>query len=68
MCLRGEQYKPEAWEIISRSILHKYSGPLDVWLSICSSLCDHQGQTCCLINSYPYKSYLAMAEHESQWV
>ncbi|KAF8369759.1 hypothetical protein HHK36_032218 [Tetracentron sinense] len=34
----------EAWELISTSIIRKYSGPLDVWLSILCSMCYPRGQ------------------------
>ncbi|XP_026657335.1 probable N-acetylglucosaminyl-phosphatidylinositol de-N-acetylase isoform X3 [Phoenix dactylifera] len=57
------------WDIdsISTSILRKYSGPVDIWFSILCSLSSGR-QMYCIPNSLPRKSYLAMAEHESQWV
>ncbi|CAL9057994.1 unnamed protein product [Musa banksii] len=64
----NKQRKFEAWELVSRSIFRKYTGPLDVWLSIVSSSYYRQTQIYCLLNNRPSKSYLAMAEHQSQWV
>ncbi|WOL05384.1 hypothetical protein Cni_G14112 [Canna indica] len=58
----------DAWELVSQSILRKYIGPLDVWLSVISSSFYTQGHVYCLLNNHPFKSYHAMAEHESQWV
>uniref|UniRef100_A0A1D1XPV8 N-acetylglucosaminylphosphatidylinositol deacetylase n=1 Tax=Anthurium amnicola TaxID=1678845 RepID=A0A1D1XPV8_9ARAE len=70
LCMLLQEKRPEveAWELISTSILRKYSGPVDIWLSIFYSLYWPHGQTCCLLNTHPRKCYLAMAEHESQWV
>lgn len=39
-----------------------------MWLSIVSSSYYRQTQIYCLLNNRPSKSYLAMAEHQSQWV
>ncbi|XP_010940401.4 LOW QUALITY PROTEIN: uncharacterized protein [Elaeis guineensis] len=58
----------EAWELISTNILRKYSGPVDIWLSILCSLSNPGRQMYCIPNSLPRKSYRAMAEHESQWI
>ncbi|XP_044511376.1 N-acetylglucosaminyl-phosphatidylinositol de-N-acetylase-like isoform X5 [Mangifera indica] len=59
----------EAWELISTNIFRKYSGPLDIWLSILSSAMHYpRGKFQCLLNEHPGKSFLAMSEHRSQWV
>ncbi|KAK1322346.1 hypothetical protein QJS10_CPA03g02411 [Acorus calamus] len=69
MVLSGNsQRKIEAWELISTTILRKYSGPLDIWLSILQSKCYQGRHTHCFPNSYPRKTYLAMAQHDSQWI
>ncbi|PIA46813.1 hypothetical protein AQUCO_01500392v1 [Aquilegia coerulea] len=57
----------EAWELVSTSIIRKYSGPLDVWLSILSAK-NSRGRMYCLLNKHPQKSYMAMAQHQSQWI
>ncbi|KAG2667791.1 hypothetical protein I3843_15G128200 [Carya illinoinensis] len=58
----------EAWELVSTNILRKYSGPLDIWLSIIHAM-QHSGEVMhCLLNEQPQKSFLAMAQHSSQWV
>ncbi|XP_077220993.1 uncharacterized protein LOC143854769 isoform X2 [Tasmannia lanceolata] len=58
----------KAWELISTNIARKYSGPVDIWLSILCSLHYPRGQMYCLVNGHPHKSFLAMAQHGSQWV
>ncbi|XVE67836.1 hypothetical protein DITRI_Ditri09bG0020500 [Diplodiscus trichospermus] len=58
----------EAWELASINILRKYSGPLDIWLSNLESVQHSRGVMHCLLNENPRKSFLAMAEHSSQWV
>ncbi|CAA0827302.1 N-acetylglucosaminylphosphatidylinositol de-N-acetylase family protein [Striga hermonthica] len=58
----------EAWELVSTNIIRKYIGPVDIWLSILFSRCQVNGQSHCLVNSDPRKSYAAMAQHSSQWV
>ncbi|KAL0354974.1 UNVERIFIED_CONTAM: hypothetical protein Sradi_3944300 [Sesamum radiatum] len=58
----------EAWELVSTNIVRKYIGPVDIWLSILSGRCLKSGQSHCLINLYPRRSYNAMAQHSSQWV
>ncbi|PIN20269.1 N-acetylglucosaminyl phosphatidylinositol de-N-acetylase [Handroanthus impetiginosus] len=58
----------EAWELASINILRKYSGPLDIWLSIIFARFQPNGQSHCLLNLDPRKSYAAMAQHSSQWV
>ncbi|XP_019076900.1 uncharacterized protein LOC100855158 isoform X4 [Vitis vinifera] len=58
----------EAWELVSTNILRKYSGPIDIWLSILSSMCYPSENMHCLLNKNPHKSFLAMAQHQSQWV
>ncbi|KAF5176723.1 Pentatricopeptide repeat-containing protein [Thalictrum thalictroides] len=57
----------DAWELVSTSIVRKYSGPLDVWLSIRSAK-NSRGQMYCLLNKHPRKSFTAMAQHQSQWI
>lgn len=58
----------EAWELMTTNILRKYSGPLDIWLSILSTTQYRRGQVHCLLNEHPKKSFLAMSQHHSQWV
>ncbi|KAK9278166.1 hypothetical protein L1049_027726 [Liquidambar formosana] len=58
----------EAWELVSTNILRKYSGPVDIWFSIFWALHYPSGQMHCLLNEHPQKSFLAMAQHTSQWV
>ncbi|EPS72586.1 hypothetical protein M569_02171, partial [Genlisea aurea] len=55
----------EAWELVSRSILRKYIGPVDIWLS---SLSLDGGKQSLIPNVDPVKTYAAMAQHSSQWV
>ncbi|KAG6526402.1 hypothetical protein ZIOFF_016386 [Zingiber officinale] len=58
----------EAWELVSLSIFRKYSGPVDVWLSIIFSSFYLRKQIYCLLNNNPSLSFLAMAAHRSQWI
>ncbi|KAK6123797.1 hypothetical protein DH2020_042466 [Rehmannia glutinosa] len=58
----------EAWELVSTNILRKYIGPVDIWLSILFARYQRNGQSHCLVNSDPRRSYAAMAQHSSQWV
>ncbi|KGN63715.1 N-acetylglucosaminyl-phosphatidylinositol de-N-acetylase isoform X2 [Cucumis sativus] len=58
----------EAWELVSTNILRKYSGPIDIWLSILFSEAHTRGITHCLVNECPRQSFFAMAQHASQWV
>nr|XP_009757916.1 PREDICTED: probable N-acetylglucosaminyl-phosphatidylinositol de-N-acetylase isoform X2 [Nicotiana sylvestris]XP_009757917.1 PREDICTED: probable N-acetylglucosaminyl-phosphatidylinositol de-N-acetylase isoform X2 [Nicotiana sylvestris] len=68
----------EAWELVSSSlvslplistnILRKYSGPVDIWLSILSAKFHLRGVVHCLLNEHPRRSLAAMAQHKSQWV
>ncbi|KAM7500658.1 hypothetical protein LguiA_025072 [Lonicera macranthoides] len=58
----------EAWELVSTNLLRKYSGPVDIWLSLLYAMSSPNGQIHCLLNQHPYKSYAAMAQHMSQWV
>ncbi|XP_011073201.1 probable N-acetylglucosaminyl-phosphatidylinositol de-N-acetylase isoform X3 [Sesamum indicum] len=58
----------EAWELVSTNIVRKYIGPVDIWLSILLGRCLKTGQSHCLLNLYPRRSYDAMAQHSSQWV
>lgn len=53
---------------VSTNILRKYSGPVDIWLSILFSEAHTSGTTHCLINECPRQSFFAMAQHASQWV
>ena len=52
----------------STSIFRKYTGPVDVWLSTFFWHSYPGSRIYCLLNTCPSKSYLAMAEHSSQWV
>lgn len=65
---KNSQRSIETYELVSTSIARKYTGPVDIWLSIFCSLCYPRGQMYCLLNGYPQKSFLAMAQHRSQWV
>ncbi|KAF3323142.1 N-acetylglucosaminyl-phosphatidylinositol de-N-acetylase-like isoform X2 [Carex littledalei] len=58
----------EAWELISMSIFRKYSGPASVWPSLLCYSSYQKKEMHLLLNSSPYKSYRAMAQHKSQWV
>ncbi|GAB4852600.1 hypothetical protein Ancab_016814 [Ancistrocladus abbreviatus] len=58
----------EAWELVSTDILRKYSGPVDIWLSMLLTLRQPSAEVHCLLNEQPFKSFLAMAQHSSQWV
>ncbi|KAL3628953.1 hypothetical protein CASFOL_027999 [Castilleja foliolosa] len=58
----------ETWELISTSVIRKYIGPVDIWLSILFTSCQRYGQSHCLVNIDPRKSYAAMSQHSSQWV
>lgn len=58
----------DAWELISTSILRKYSGPVDIWLSLLSAKFHLSGVRHCLLNEHPRRSLAAMAQHKSQWV
>lgn len=58
----------EAWQLDSTSILRKYSGPLDIWVSIFMAWCLPGTKQFCLLNEHPAKSFQAMAQHMSQWV
>ena len=53
---------------VSTNILRKYIGPVDIWFSILDAM-QHSGEVIhCLLNEHPQKSFLAMAQHSSQWV
>ncbi|KAM3286182.1 putative N-acetylglucosaminyl-phosphatidylinositol de-N-acetylase isoform X1 [Capsicum chacoense] len=58
----------EVWELVSTSILRKYTGPLDIWLSLLSAKFHLSGVVHCFLNEYPRRSLAAMAQHKSQWV
>lgn len=58
----------EALQLVSTSIFRKYSGPLDIWLSLLYTIFYPRRQSFCLVNAHPRRCFLAMAEHESQWV
>ncbi|KAI3903202.1 hypothetical protein MKW98_031856 [Papaver atlanticum] len=53
---------------VSVSMLRKYSGPVDIWWSLLSTICYPRQQMCSLINGNPRKSFFAMAQHQSQWI
>ncbi|KAF9615670.1 hypothetical protein IFM89_026024 [Coptis chinensis] len=52
---------------LSTSIIRKYSGPIDLWLSALLGS-SSRGQRHCLLNEHPVKSFMAMAQHQSQWI
>nr|GFA65259.1 probable N-acetylglucosaminyl-phosphatidylinositol de-N-acetylase isoform X1 [Tanacetum cinerariifolium] len=58
----------EAWELVSTNIIRKYSGLVDIWLSLWSAQSSLNGQMQCLLNEHPRRSYAAMSQHLSQWV
>ncbi|KAM3264264.1 putative N-acetylglucosaminyl-phosphatidylinositol de-N-acetylase isoform X1 [Capsicum annuum] len=58
----------DAWELVSTNILRKYSGPVDIWLSLLSAKFHLSGLVHCLLNEHPRRSLAAMAQHTSQWV
>ncbi|KAK4352659.1 hypothetical protein RND71_028177 [Anisodus tanguticus] len=65
----------EAWELVSSSlvlvstsILRKYSGPVDIWLSLLSAKFHLSGVVHCFLNEHPRRSLAGMAQHRSQWV
>ncbi|XP_058227629.1 uncharacterized protein LOC131336033 isoform X3 [Rhododendron vialii] len=58
----------EAWELISNNILRKYSGPVDICLSLVYATMYQNGELHCLLNERPNRSYNAMAQHRSQWI
>ncbi|CAA3024249.1 Hypothetical predicted protein [Olea europaea subsp. europaea] len=58
----------EAWELVSKSIFRKYSGPVDIWLSKLFALFFDSRHLQCLLNEDPSKTYAAMAQHRSQWI
>ncbi|KAL8100796.1 uncharacterized protein LOC141686740 isoform X2 [Apium graveolens] len=66
--LRGAlQREIDAWELVSTNLWRKYSGPIDIWLSLLNALrCSDKLH--CLLNGQPRRSYVAMAQHMSQWV
>nr|XP_017215261.1 PREDICTED: probable N-acetylglucosaminyl-phosphatidylinositol de-N-acetylase isoform X3 [Daucus carota subsp. sativus]XP_017215339.1 PREDICTED: probable N-acetylglucosaminyl-phosphatidylinositol de-N-acetylase isoform X3 [Daucus carota subsp. sativus] len=66
--LRGAlQRDIDAWELVSTNLWRKYSGPIDIWLSILNAM-RNSDKLHCLLNAQPRKSYVAMAQHMSQWV
>ncbi|XP_063938724.1 uncharacterized protein LOC108192926 isoform X2 [Daucus carota subsp. sativus] len=52
---------------VSTNLWRKYSGPIDIWLSILNAM-RNSDKLHCLLNAQPRKSYVAMAQHMSQWV
>lgn len=58
----------EAWELISINIFRKYSGPVDICLSLIFAMFYQNGELHYLLNECPNKSYNAMAQHRSQWI
>ncbi|KAJ4702280.1 N-acetylglucosaminyl phosphatidylinositol de-N-acetylase [Melia azedarach] len=68
LLIETSQRNIEAWELVSINMLRKYSGPIDIWLSILTTMCYPGGQVHCLLNEHPKKSFLAMSQHLSQWV
>ncbi|GKV26741.1 hypothetical protein SLEP1_g35982 [Rubroshorea leprosula] len=62
------QRNVEAWELVSINKLRKYSGPLDIWSSKLCAMCYRRQMMHYILNEDPKKSFLAMAQHSSQWV
>ncbi|XP_071715984.1 uncharacterized protein [Rutidosis leptorrhynchoides] len=59
----------EAWELVSTNLIRKFSGPIDIWLSLWSSGENTLPESKeCFLNDHPRRSYAAMSEHRSQWV
>ncbi|KAK1352655.1 N-acetylglucosaminylphosphatidylinositol deacetylase [Heracleum sosnowskyi] len=61
------QREIDAWELVSTNLWRKYSGPIDIWLSILNAI-KGSDKLHCLLNAQPRRSYVAMAQHLSQWV
>ncbi|RYR64313.1 hypothetical protein Ahy_A03g010447 isoform C [Arachis hypogaea] len=53
---------------VSTNILRKYSGPIDIWLTMIWAMLHSSGTIQYLVNEHPRRSYCAMAQHASQWV
>lgn len=53
---------------VSTNMIRKYSGPIDIWLSIICSIHYASENMHCLVNEHPRRSFQAMAQHQSQWV
>ncbi|KAM5572895.1 hypothetical protein ABKV19_012782 [Rosa sericea] len=68
LLLASSQRNVEAWELVSTNIFRKYSGPVDIWFSNLYSMQCSNEMLHCLVNEQPRKSFLAMAQHASQWV
>ncbi|MED6120420.1 hypothetical protein PIB30_020772 [Stylosanthes scabra] len=58
----------DVWELVSTNILRKYSGPIDIWLTMIWGMLHSNGTIQYLVNEYPRRSYRAMAQHASQWI
>ncbi|XP_057749996.1 uncharacterized protein LOC130968633 isoform X1 [Arachis stenosperma] len=58
----------DVWELVSTNILRKYSGPIDIWLTMIWAMLHSSGTIQYLVNEHPRRSYRAMAQHASQWV
>ncbi|KAL2343702.1 hypothetical protein Fmac_004987 [Flemingia macrophylla] len=58
----------EVWELVSNNILRKYSGPVDIWWSLFWAMSHSNGTVQCLANEHSRRSFIAMAQHSSQWV
>ncbi|XP_039053448.1 N-acetylglucosaminyl-phosphatidylinositol de-N-acetylase-like [Hibiscus syriacus] len=57
----------DIWMSVSINILRKYSGLFDIWMSSLDVMRHPTGLRHCLCNEHPQKSFLAMAQHFSQW-
>ncbi|XP_027165787.1 probable N-acetylglucosaminyl-phosphatidylinositol de-N-acetylase isoform X1 [Coffea eugenioides] len=66
--LQNSSQQVEAWELVSNNILRKYSGPVDIWLSILLARKCLNRELQSLLNENPFQSYAAMAQHRSQWI
>ncbi|GMH13685.1 hypothetical protein Nepgr_015526 [Nepenthes gracilis] len=68
LLLDFRQREIEAWELVTTNILRKYSGPIDIWLSMLLAILHQSEEVHCLLNEHPFKSFRSMAQHSSQWV
>eukprot|EP00252_Welwitschia_mirabilis_P000821 TRINITY_DN10805_c0_g1_i1.p1 TRINITY_DN10805_c0_g1~~TRINITY_DN10805_c0_g1_i1.p1 ORF type:complete len:173 (+),score=20.32 TRINITY_DN10805_c0_g1_i1:345-863(+) len=64
----GQQKSISGWELLTTNVMRKYSGPLDIWLSILYTLWLSKGTSYCVFNKRPYLCFVAMAQHDSQWI
>jgi len=55
----------QCWELVSTSILRKYTGPLEIYVPLYNS---EVAKLHKFINPSPWTSIVAMSRHQSQWV